>query len=608
MVQSKTPDRVKVRTNTKTNMIKSPLEISEQLSLPVDAVTNTFAILAMRRRGKTYTASVMAEEFYKAGLPFVALDPTGAWWGLRSSANGKDEGLRVVIIGGPHGDVPLEHTAGKVIADLVVDNPGFYVIDYSGFDSDEHEDIFSTDFALRLYRRKQANASPLHVFIDEADRFVPESPEKNQGKMLSAYNALVRRGGIYGIGVTLISQRPALIDKNVLSQCQTLFALQVVGEHDRNAVERWLKGHASKETLKEIMETVSSLRLGEAWVYSPAWLSIIKRVQIRERHTFNSSATPEVGKKIVAPKLASVDLEKLGERIQSTVKKLKENDPVALQATIRTLQAQIARGPVNVVATNVTPPKPIEVLILGPESTKLLTDIHTSLGVITANLQGVSNQHAAVSRMHTEVALAIGKTLANQKSVAAIQPATSFRQPSPQHNPYRAPVQMVATSAHAPINGDEKPSGGLYRIMVALAQEGKPMGRSKLGALAGIKSTTGSFRNYLSKGRVNGWISGSNAFSITDDGIAALGEYPHLPRGSELVDYWVEKLSGGAGKILKLLGENPGAFFARDAIAANLNISSETGSFRNYLSLLRTRDLIDEQQDGSIGLANSLCE
>ena len=70
------------------------LNIAPDLNLASDVVTQTFAILAIRRVGKTYTASVIAEEMMKAGLPFVALDPIGAWWGLRAGADGKHEGFR----------------------------------------------------------------------------------------------------------------------------------------------------------------------------------------------------------------------------------------------------------------------------------------------------------------------------------------------------------------------------------------------------------------------------------------------------------------------------------------------------------------------------------
>src|SRR5436305_15061848 len=105
------------------------LQIAEGLSLPLEYVTKTAAILAQRRKGKTYTASVIAEELCEAGMPWVALDPTGAWWGLRASSDGQSEGLPVVVIGGQHGDLPLERDGGAVVADLVLDHPGWYALD-----------------------------------------------------------------------------------------------------------------------------------------------------------------------------------------------------------------------------------------------------------------------------------------------------------------------------------------------------------------------------------------------------------------------------------------------------------------------------------------------
>lgn len=107
------------------------LRVFTDYDLPLETATQTIAIVARKRVGKTYLASVLAEEFIKNGIPIVVLDPTGAWWGLRSSADGKREGFPVIIIGGAHADVPLEEHSGKVIADLVVDNPGFYIIDFS---------------------------------------------------------------------------------------------------------------------------------------------------------------------------------------------------------------------------------------------------------------------------------------------------------------------------------------------------------------------------------------------------------------------------------------------------------------------------------------------
>ncbi len=152
------------------------LNISKTLKLPLDFATQTVAILARKRVGKTYTASVIAEECVENKIPFVVLDPTGAWYGLRSSSDGKRAGYPVVIIGGAHGDIPLEFTAGKTIAEFIVENPGYYVLDLSGSESDAEQDKFATAFAQRLYRLKDKHREPLHLFVDEADSFCPQNP------------------------------------------------------------------------------------------------------------------------------------------------------------------------------------------------------------------------------------------------------------------------------------------------------------------------------------------------------------------------------------------------------------------------------------------------
>ena len=292
------------------------LNISKDFSLPIDAVTQTFSILAKRRVGKTYTASVMAEEMVKAKLPFVVLDPTGAWWGLRSGKDGRSEGgLPVYVIGGEHG-IPLEPTAGKVIAEQVATYPSFYVIDISQFESNAAQDRFATDFAERLYRIKEKNREVMHLFIDEADAFAPQRPMPGQQRMLGAFEVLVRRGGIRGIGITLITQRPAVINKNVLTQTECLIVLQTTSPQDQDAIEEWVKRNGSDEERKTLMSSLASLKRSEAWIYSPAWLEVFKRINIRERDTFNSSATPKAGEKqINNPSLKQVDIEKLSQQI-----------------------------------------------------------------------------------------------------------------------------------------------------------------------------------------------------------------------------------------------------------------------------------------------------
>src|SRR6266498_1296679 len=164
------------------------LRISREFSLPAEAVSETFAILAKRGAGKTYTASVLVEELLKAGLHAVVVDPVGVWWGLRASADGKRPGMPIVILGGDHGDVPLEVTAGQVIADLIVDEGISAVLDLAHFRKGEQV-RFMTDFAEQLYHR---NREPLQLVLDEADALAPQRQMKGQERMLGAVEDLVR--------------------------------------------------------------------------------------------------------------------------------------------------------------------------------------------------------------------------------------------------------------------------------------------------------------------------------------------------------------------------------------------------------------------------------
>ena len=78
------------------------------LQIPVQAATKTFAILAKRGAGKSYTVAVLAEEFYKNHIPFVVFDPIDVWWGLRFKKDGKGKGLPIVVFGLDHADIPLD--------------------------------------------------------------------------------------------------------------------------------------------------------------------------------------------------------------------------------------------------------------------------------------------------------------------------------------------------------------------------------------------------------------------------------------------------------------------------------------------------------------------
>ncbi|MFL5737325.1 MAG: ATP-binding protein, partial [Actinomycetota bacterium] len=221
----------------------------------------------------------------------VVVDPVGAWWGLRSSRDGKSEGLAIPIFGGYRGDVPLEPTAGKLIADVVVDERLSCVLDVSAFDSEGAKRRFLADFAERLFRRKgqPGNEDPLHLFLEEADDYAPQRGGGVEiNRTLGAFQRIVKQGRARGLGSTMITQRSAVLNKDLLTQIETLVVLRTTSPQDRKAIEGWVTYHGLAE---EILASLHELKDGEAWIWSP-WLSLVERIRFPRRRTFDSGSTP----------------------------------------------------------------------------------------------------------------------------------------------------------------------------------------------------------------------------------------------------------------------------------------------------------------------------
>jgi hypothetical protein len=316
----------------------NPIRVSSLLALPMSFITSTQAILAKKRRGKTYLAQVEAEELLELGQQIIVLDPTGAWWGLRSLADGKSPGYPITIFGGDHGDVPLEATAGEALATAIVTEHFSAVIDLSRLRKNERL-RFCADFLETLYR---LNKQAMHLFIDEADAVAPQktfTPE--QARCLGAADELVRRGGIKGIGVTMISQRAQIVNKDVLSQIDMLMVLQMNHPKDLRAIEDWVVEHVNKDTAREMMASLPSLPIGHAWVWAPE-AKIFQRIEVRKKRTFDSGRTPKAGERLKPPKkLAKVDLERLGKTLSAAVEEAKANDPKSLRQRVADLQKEI---------------------------------------------------------------------------------------------------------------------------------------------------------------------------------------------------------------------------------------------------------------------------
>ncbi|MDF9717624.1 DUF87 domain-containing protein [Nocardioides sp. ChNu-153] len=537
------------------------LRISESLTLPLEAVTETFAILAKRGKGKTSTAVVMVEEMTAAGLPVVVIDPVGVWWGIRSDAAGTGPGVPAVIFGGDHADVPLEEGAGELVADVIVEGRFPAVLDMSGL-SKSAARRFMAPFLERLYHR---NREALHVVVDEADAYAPQRTQADGARLLGAMEDLVRRGRARGIGVTLITQRPAVLNKDVLTQAEVLIALGMTGPRDVAAIDEWVRLHADEDQAAEVKASLPSLPVGTAWVWSPGWLNLLERVQVRRRTTFDSSATPTPGEQRRTPtRLADVDLAALGERITATVERAKADDPKQLRARIRDLERALAEE-----RAKPREVEQVEVPVLDPAH---VADLHETLEPVRRQLEHLARTLDALS---------------------APRPAATATPRTPRPAAVPAPRAPAAVSPTT----DVRLRSGAHRMVEALGRMAPlRLTKSQWGAVARLKTSGGTWSTYLSDIRRAGLLDESPAgYTLTDAGFDYLGGRPAPMSATELQDHYRSVLREGARKMLDaLLAAHPSAM-TRDELGTAAGIATTGGTFSTYLSDLVRNGLAERR-------------
>lgn len=559
------------------------IRISDSLTLPAEAVTETFAVLGKRGSGKTNTAVVLVEELVAAKLPVCVVDPVGVWWGLRAGADGdKRGGLPITIIGGEHGDVPLEETAGRELAAFVVQEHAQVVLDLSLLRKGA-QTRFMTDFAEEVYRLKAIARDPLHIVVDEADAYAPQRTGPEGARLLGAMEDLIRRGRSRGIGMTLITQRPAVLNKNVLTQAEVLVVLKLTAPQDHAAIDEWVRANADETQRKKVASSLASLPVGTAWFWSPGWLNVFERVKVRARRTFDSSATPKPGQRAVTPReLAHVDLDALKKRIAATVEKVKSDDPKVLRARIAELERQL-REPKTI---HVPAPYIPEALM------RAVAEAITAMDVRRRELV------EALAHAEAEGARVAERPKANGITLPAVAiPSVSLGDaPMPRRSTFDA-KRAAETEAAAGLSiGDRK-------ILTVLARH--PAGRSKIqvAILTGYAHNGGGFSNYLSSLRTRGLLEGGgDCLKITDAGRVALGTLEPLPVGRELLEYWKRHQALGKAErlILDELARVSPSALPKAALANRTGYESSGGGFNNALSRLRTLELVKGSRDISI--------
>ncbi len=248
-----------------------------------------------------------------------------------------------------------------------------------------------------------------------------------------------------------------------------------------------------------------------------------------------------------------------------------------------------------------TPPK----VIKGLE--KLLKDFQAFRKFLAQGLPWHDLMHELLQQCIDEGASA---QEAGERMIAAgATPMTASREVSGARVQFDARTQAAVDAGQSAINGSPIKTSGApasIRVLRALkmSHTGKLM-RPAAAALAGVKSTTGSFRNNLSEMKNNDWvIVRGQELEITSAGREAAGPLPQVRTRADLKALWAPNIGRTPMQILEVVlvyGE-----IGAEAIAVHVNqareegetISHTTGSFRNNMAVLVTTGLVDRVRTG----------
>jgi len=115
------------------------------------------------------------------------------------------------------------------------------VIDFKGVPP-EMQSMIVAQLCSNLFEARKLNRVPPGMLVvEEAHNY---APEKGFSKTISTdiLRTIASEGRKFGLGMMVISQRPARIDKNVLSQCGTQIIMKVTNPNDLKAISKGLEG------------------------------------------------------------------------------------------------------------------------------------------------------------------------------------------------------------------------------------------------------------------------------------------------------------------------------------------------------------------------------
>ena len=208
--------------------------------IAVDAqelVTGRTCIIAQSGAGKSWGIAVLCERLLEARIGFCLIDTEGEYFSL------KDRFPLLRIGSGDGCDAEIGRANIRELLENAICSRTAVIFDVS--ETDMREEV--TKLAEILYDLESRLKQPFLLIVEEADKFIPQA-----GTPIKKIEEISRRGRKRGLGLLVATQRPSLVAKNVLSQCNSQIIGKLSIENDLKAVSLFFSSRKEVEELAEL--------------------------------------------------------------------------------------------------------------------------------------------------------------------------------------------------------------------------------------------------------------------------------------------------------------------------------------------------------------------
>jgi hypothetical protein len=125
----------------------------------------------------------------------------------------------------------------------------------------------------------QGARHPIALFCDEAHLYIPQDATSGAAEnAIATFERIAKEGRKYGVGLVVISQRPAEVNRTVVSQCNNLIAMRLTNGDDQAVVRRLLPDSLGGfGDLLPVLDTGEALVVGDA-ILLPTRIRIAKPI------------------------------------------------------------------------------------------------------------------------------------------------------------------------------------------------------------------------------------------------------------------------------------------------------------------------------------------